>query len=320
MHLHLDSEAAKVVTPPARRAASSTAWRRALRALGLACGLAGCATLSGPDIAAKAAPALPSEALTADVVLIGEVHDNAAQHRLRLGWLESLAAARPVVLALEQFDSDRQADLDRALAADAAGRTGDAAARARRVAEAAGFDFRSWNWAHYGPVVELALRRRLPLVAANLSRRETSAVARGQPDAASAAEPSGWSAGDRQTLEESIRAGHCNLLPASRIAPMAAAQRARDARMADAVAEARRRTGLPVVLLAGNGHVRRDIGVPRYLADRRPQDRLLSIGLLEENGGPAPADFHRAEFTAAAPRDDPCESLKKPAGPLPLPR
>lgn len=300
-----------------RRWLPSASWRAA-SAAGLAWLLAACAGLPGQAATADAASALPPEALAADVLLIGEVHDNAAQHRLRLGWLESLAAARPLVLALEQFDSDRQADLDRALAADAADRTDDVAARARRVAEAAGFDFRSWDWAHYGPVVELALRRSMPLVAANLSRRETSAVARGQ--AGTVPEPSGWSAGDRHALEASIRIGHCDLLPASRIAPMAAAQRARDARMADSVADARQRTGLPVVLLAGNGHVRRDLGVPRYLADRRPEDRLFSIGLLEAGGGPSPAGFHRAEFTAPAQRGDPCESLRKPAGPASPPR
>jgi uncharacterized iron-regulated protein len=299
------------------RSARHAAWRAAC-ALGLAWLLAGCAaSAAGPHAPAGAIPALPPEAVAADVLLIGELHDNAVQHRLRLGWLESLADARPMVLALEQFDSERQADLDRALAADLGESTDDAAARARRVAEAAGFDFRSWDWVHYGPVVELALRRRLPLVAANLSRRETSAVARGEAGAVAAPEPSGWSAHDRNALEEAIRSGHCGLLPEARIAPMAAAQRARDARMADSVAEARRRTGLPVVLLAGNVHVRNDIGVPRYLADRLPHDRLFSIGLLEEGGASMSSGFHRVEYTAPQSRVDPCESLKRPRRPAP---
>ena len=73
--------------------------------------LAGCATPAPP-------PASP-HALRLDqpVVLLGEVHDNAAQHALRLRAFETLLAsgARPA-LALEQFDRNRQADIDQALA------------------------------------------------------------------------------------------------------------------------------------------------------------------------------------------------------------
>jgi hypothetical protein len=49
------------------------------------------------------------------VVLLGEVHDNAAQHATRAAALRRLLAggARPAI-AFEQFDRERQADIDRA--------------------------------------------------------------------------------------------------------------------------------------------------------------------------------------------------------------
>jgi uncharacterized iron-regulated protein len=49
------------------------------------------------------------------VVLLGEVHDNARQHELRSTALQRAFAAgwRPAI-AMEQFDLDRQADIDRA--------------------------------------------------------------------------------------------------------------------------------------------------------------------------------------------------------------
>src|SRR6476661_9498387 len=49
------------------------------------------------------------------VVLLGEVHDNAAQHRLRAAALRELLAdgARPAI-AFEQFDHERQRDIERA--------------------------------------------------------------------------------------------------------------------------------------------------------------------------------------------------------------
>lgn len=304
----------RAATLPGRRpAAIGRRARRLLQrvagALALAAAVAGCSAPQGPVADAPPQAPLPPEARVADVLMIGEVHDNAAQHALRLRWLEALADRRRFAIALEQLDSERQADLDRARSADAATAGREALpARARRIAEAAGFDFRGWDWALYGPVIELALRRDLPLVAANLSRRETSAVARGQK--AAAPEPPGWGVDDQTALEQSIRVGHCNLLPEASIAPMAAAQRSRDARMADSVAAVRQRTGLPVVLLAGNGHVRRDIGVPRFLADRLPGDRIVVIGLLE-SGQPASPAFDHVELTAPAEREDPCKGLRE---------
>ena len=49
------------------------------------------------------------------VVVLGEVHDNAKQHALRLSALKALVAsgARPA-LAFEQFDRERQGDIERA--------------------------------------------------------------------------------------------------------------------------------------------------------------------------------------------------------------
>ena len=69
----------------------------------------------------RAADADPQRLLAAigkhSIVLLGEVHDNAAQHAVReqalRQWLEG--GARPVLL-MEQFDRERQGDLDRALA------------------------------------------------------------------------------------------------------------------------------------------------------------------------------------------------------------
>ncbi len=280
--------------------------------------LVACAALPGTP-----ATALPAAAFDADYLLIGEVHDNPVQHRLRLRWLESLAAHHRFAIALEQLDATNQAALDRVRAADAAA-AGSASPeqRARSLAEAGGFDFRGWRWEYYRPVVEFALQHDLPLVAANFSRAQTVAVARGGAPADLL--PDGWGVAEQRALEASVRDGHCGLLPESVIAPMAAAQRSRDVQLARAIVDAQRRSGLPVVLLAGNGHLRRDIGVPRYLAKLAPEGRVFSIGLLEADGahgddgdddgaGTARARARRYDFAALTPsaaREDPCEALR----------
>ena len=104
-------------------------------------------------------PTTSELALNKPVVLLGEVHDNAAQHALRLRAFEGLLAggARPA-LALEQFDRNRQADIARALAQTP---RPDADAL---IAAAGGA--KGWHWPYYRPFVELALQHGLPIIAA----------------------------------------------------------------------------------------------------------------------------------------------------------
>lgn len=329
------SEQSTSQRPPSQRSRPDSPTRiasvaRLTCALAIAAMLTACTTADGA--AAPAAPsspqaapepALPSAARDADFLLLGEQHDNVAQHRLRLRWLEALADARPFALALEQFDADRQDALDRAREADSrearSASPHDLASRARRIAEAAGFDFDGWNWELYRPVVELALRRGLPLVAANLSPADTSRVT--QRRAPPAPAPRGWGEAESEAMRESIRRGHCGLLPERAVDAMAVAQRTRDARIARALVDAHARTGLPVVLLAGNGHLRNDIGVPRHLVELRPEDRIVSIALHEradageqtqsaddESDG---ASFDLVVRTPAQPREDPCVALRE---------
>lgn len=102
------------------------------------------------------------------VVLFGEYHDDAGVHRAQQALLEALAARDvPVVLSLEMFERDVQPVLDAWLS----GTLGDSAFRAS-----------SRLWPNYGtdyrPALELAKRRRWPVIAANVPRPIASATAR----------------------------------------------------------------------------------------------------------------------------------------------
>ena len=101
-------------------------------------------------------------------VLLGEVHDNGEQHALRVAALRQRieAGARPA-LVFEQFDRERQADIDRVRQ----DRPGDTDALIAAVGA------KNWDWKHYRPFVQLALDHDLPIVAANLSRADAMKVA-----------------------------------------------------------------------------------------------------------------------------------------------
>ncbi len=247
------------------------------------------------------------------VVMLGEVHDNAQQHRLRLEVLRRafVAGWRPAI-AMEQFDRERQADIERARRE----RPTDAQHVIDLAAPPSARPGSGWNWDFYRPFVALALEYDVPLIAANLSNADTTKIVRGGFasvfDSASIARlgldrpiPDDW----QSAQEREIHDGHCGVLPPAAWPRLARAQFARDAVMAHAL---RQHAQGGIVLLAGNGHVRRDIGVPRWLdGDQR---RTFTVAYLEDDDGSTPvAAFDAVVRTEVAARSDPCESFKRRA-------
>jgi len=242
--------------------------------------------------------------------LLGEVHDHPEHHRLRAELIVRLGS--PSEIYFEQFDRENDAALR---AAQRAGADADAMARAGRL------DEKNWQWPQHRPLLVAALAAGDPVRAANLSsgdvRRIVAAGSLGPQDAALAAAlaRSDWPPALEQALREEIFESHCRALPEKLAPAMALGQRARDAAMALALASA----AGSAVLIAGNGHVRLDQGVPRYLPKGTS---LLSVAFLETRPGETdPRDYARGAgggvrydflwFTAPQPRPDPCEKLKK---------
>ena len=271
------------------------------------------ATAAPAPVELDSSPASLARAMQGrNVVLLGEVHDNPAQHTLRAAALRQLLAtgARPAI-AFEQFDREHQPDIERA-------RREQPGNVDYLIAQAKGHS--SWDWKSYRPLVALALEYNLPIVAANLSRGDATRVA-----------IEGWSslfdAAARRELgvdtlpaeferkhEAAIAIGHCNLLPADALPARARAQMARDIVMARSIHPYVERG---VVLLAGNGHVRRDIGVAFWLPAEARRS-AVSIGLLERDddgsASESPAEFDAYVITQRADRKDPCEELASPGG------
>ena len=220
------------------------------------------------------------------VVLLGEVHDNAAQHALRAQALRAIvqSGARPAI-AFEQFDGSAQAAIDQARRE----RPRDVDYLVAQARGAAG-----WNWAMYKPFIAIALEYDLPIVAANLGRADAMQIATAPAPADAPAELV-------RAQEEAVKAGHCNLLPPEAVPGIARAQIARDRALAQAIAPHAERG---VVLLAGNGHARKDIGVPRWLAVPS-----TSIALVEDDEDAGAYDFY--VVTERAARPDPCEELRR---------
>lgn len=241
----------------------------------------------------------------ADFVLLGERHDNPHHHQRRGRLLVDLAdrGAGPVVLA-EHLGAGvrvaRSGDLEQSLAA-------------------AGFDRRAWTWPLHRSLFGPVLDRGLPLGGANAELALVRRVAR----EGEAALPSPWRerlaaaplpAAAQALLDRDLVDGHCGHLGQARLPAMRLAQRLRDATMAQALLDA---GGRPAVLVAGNGHVRTDHGVPQLLRAWRPGDRVVAVGFGEpgdEALRPGPdAPYTHLWITPGVNRADPCASLRRPA-------
>jgi uncharacterized iron-regulated protein len=233
-------------------------------------------------------------------VLIGEQHDNPDHHLLQARLLRALVAGgrRPAVV-FEMLNQEQQPAVDRALAAQT---------------DVDGFGV-AVDWAHsgwppwslYRPLFAEVIAARLPIVAAGLDRKTAMRMA-GQdisefdPALAQELEAAGpLPPAQQAALREEMQQAHCGKISAvEMLDAMVLIQRARDARLALGM----QRAGADgAVLIAGAGHVRRDRGVPAYLA-RAGAGAALSIALLEvQPGGAQPADYV-AQLDAAEPPYD----------------
>ena len=252
-------------------------------------GAAGCAT---PAPLGAAAQARLATLLPADVLLLGEQHDAPAHQQLQRQTVQWLAARGALAaLALEMAEQGRST----------AGLPRDASEA--DVQHALAWRDAGWPWQTYRLVVMAAVRAGVPVLGANLpaarqreAMRDAALDARLPPAAL-------------QEQQQRMRDGHCGLLPESQIGPMTRVQIARDIAMADTV-RAARQPGRTVLLVAGNGHVHRALGVPLHL----PPD--LTTKVLSAQSGQAQAAID-SEVTDTLPAHTSGADLLWPTPPAP---
>ncbi len=225
----------------------------------------------------------------ADVVFIGEIHDEPSHRAFQVALVNELAQRVPgLVLGLEFFAREDQAFLD----ALASGRLSDVALRSH-VRRAGGYPYRE--------LIHLARQKGVRLVGLNLPRPVVNRVARGGWESLSARErerwprPSSASGAYRRLVREAYlefsehhRAGFENFLTA---------QTLWDTTMAGSIYEHLEAGGsTPLAVVVGQMHVAHGLGIPARLTGLRPVKSaiVLHAGALDEGPegfeGPA-ADF-----------------------------
>lgn len=204
-------------------------------------------------------------------ILIGEKHDNPDHHRLQASLVSQIGGtgSESMAVAFEQIDETK----------------GNALSNPELDSLEAHLEWKKsrWpDWKLYRPVFEAVIRSGAILKAAgrsiNSAReiRDTSSHPLKKKYELDKPLP-----GDLQnSLEQELLASHCGMLPPVAVSGMVVIQRIWDATMAEAMLMNRRDTN---ILIAGNGHVRKDRGVPYYLRTRLSGEKVTSVGLLEVN-------------------------------------
>lgn len=236
----------------------------------------------------------------ADVVILGEVHDNSFHHANQA---RAVDAIRPRALVFEMLTPEQAARITPAL-------RGDSVA----LESALGWTASGWpDFTMYYPIFAAAPKAAvfggaLPREVVRRAMTDGPAPVFGE-GAARYGLTDPLPPDEEAAREADQQSAHCGALPDAALPGMVAAQRLRDAGLARAVIAASEQAGGPVVLITGTGHARNDRGVPQALARAAPDLQVVSVGQYENDPGPL-ASHDYWLITDPTARPDPCAAFR----------
>lgn len=213
------------------------------------------------------------EALSrAEIVLIGEQHDNLKHHEAQEWLLQQTANQRGSVI-LEMLVPEQEALLgEMQTYLLNGGSTGK-----RSLAEKINWNM-SWDWSQYQSLIYTLLHQKALLLAGSPSRKDLAQQTQFIPSGTNAGNPA-----VRQSLTALMDTHH------GEVKHLVAMQQYKDFKMSTVLLNAPK----PAWLIAGNIHVSKQLGVPLFLRDAGFTGNV-KILLLTETG--SEVDGHHADF------------------------
>jgi uncharacterized iron-regulated protein len=209
------------------------------------------------------------------VVYVGEMHNNASDHRVQLKVLTALAGRHPggIMVGMEMFSTDIQKPLDDWLAG--------------RMDEDAFLHLWYANWSeyfgYYRDILAFCKASGIPIVALNATTEQVRETSHGDINRPGDWEKEGWDGKDpyHHAYLDAVMGGHGHGAPDA----FYAVQLLWDETMAQSAYEALTapaNKGRQLVVFAGAGHVQYGFGIPRRLFERLPVSYATIVPFVRE--------------------------------------
>jgi len=241
----------------------------------------------------------------ADIILLGEIHDNVFQHRVRADLISKIQSKEFAIVS-EHLVFGSEITYSGSLLKDL---------------ETIGFNKKAWSWPTHEVLYKKFEELSLPVFGGNLSEKDINSIYAGRGFSQSdtlvpIVKRSALDSQSKGKLFNDLVVGHCGVVEESLLSFMYKVQRYRDASMAYIASKV-----APAIVIAGNGHVRRDYGVPQIIKKMNPNSNVISIAFLETDKLSEMTDnlikkFFKDEdtdyiwLTEPVSRVDPCEKLR----------
>ena len=216
-------------------------------------------------------------------ILLGEEHDNALHHQIETALIKQLEQQRPLsAVVIEMMDVGQQALISQTQKElHTCCQYSPSQIRQK-------LHWAKWDWSQYQDFIVSRMNSNTPLLGANLTEPEIQTLMQG-------AQPLQGNLSIRPSVQQKIAQlvqSH-HTIDANLLAKRVQIQQFRDRRMAETL---QKQTALSV-LVAGNHHVQKDIGVPLHLADyaQQQQKPLPNVTIMlksaVENTNVSQADY-----------------------------
>ena len=234
---------------------------------------------------------LENKLLSADVIYLGEIHDNPDHHVTQLDIIQKLLdSGKKPVIGFEFFSREQSSWLlNFTTASKHSFRPLKAGKAGELLRHRLGWNDRE-DWNYYFPFLELAKKNELQVFGADLDKGIRIRMARTGIEQMLGIEKASLpkNVGEdqqeyKQLIFEELRSGHCNMASDDLVKKLYKTITLRNAYMAESInsmindADEKQ----PIVIILGRGHVNYDSGVKSQLAFINPELSQLNIGIYE---------------------------------------
>lgn len=200
-------------------------------------------------------------------ILIGEEHDQPIHHQIETYLIEKLEEKQQLTaVVLEMLSVDQQDKINQLQRHPTALLSQDIPVQ---------LGWKQWDWNQYQELIIRRLSSTIPLIASNLTEAEIKTLYAGaQPLQGKIS----TSAQIRQQLAQLIQQHHP--LPPAVLDKAVTVQQFRDRRMAEMLVKNTQNSADHTLLVAGNNHVRKDLGVPLHLQEFNNKNKTKTLSIM----------------------------------------